>query len=88
MAGPFAVDWLTEDCELTAADWELTAEDFEPTASANRRLTADWDTNCGVRTKLYKLATFHWSPQLPVVEPDVRSSVWSKSLSGKSAVRS
>ena len=39
-----------EDCELTAEDCELTAEDCGPTAIADRRLTADWETNCGLRT--------------------------------------
>src|SRR5882757_2042822 len=29
---------------------ELTAEDCEPTASTDRRLTADWDTNYELRT--------------------------------------
>ena len=36
--------WLAEDCELTA-------EGVGPTAIADRRLTADWETNCELRTR-------------------------------------
>jgi hypothetical protein len=33
-----------------AANYGLTTEDCGPTAIANRRLIADWETNCGFRT--------------------------------------
>jgi hypothetical protein len=34
---------------LIATNCELKTEDCEPTAIANRRLTADWGTNCESR---------------------------------------
>ena len=80
MAGPFFYKLITAaNCGLSAENCGLTAEDFGPTATANRRLTADWETNFGVRTKAYKLATFHWKPQF-AARPNF--------LSRESAVRS
>ena len=37
---------------LLATNCELKAEDCGPTAIANRRLTADWDTNYELRTTI------------------------------------
>jgi hypothetical protein len=37
---------------FVTASFELKAEDCRPIAIANRRLTADWDTNYELRTKM------------------------------------
>src|SRR5712672_294508 len=43
---------VTDFCRLRTKSCRLRtiAEDFEPTAIANRRLPADWETNCELRT--------------------------------------
>ena len=42
-----------------ATNCELKTEDCEPTAIANRRLTADWDTNYELRTTIRPIRICH-----------------------------